>query len=229
MKNTLHMLVTLLLVGMFSGGSLSLVNDWADPLIQANQARIRDEAIAFLVPGGTAEQVVDQDGLVAWRVIAAGAPGERAELLGWAVRHSGLGFEGKIDLMFATDAERRHIIGLRVIADKETPGLGTWIRLRPDLQRALAASEDRDLGPAVNESKNFPLQFFAWGGGRHLNATGDLRVVKARQRADLGPTEVQAITAATISTQAVVDIINSAVEKLDAILADSAADEGGAS
>jgi RnfABCDGE-type electron transport complex G subunit len=212
MKNTLHMLVTLMLVGMFSGGSLSLVNDWAQPLINANQNTVRDEAIAFLVPGGTPEQVVDQDGLSAWRVAADG------ELLGWAVRYAGIGFEGVIDLMFGLDPERRHIIGLRVIADKETPGLGTWIRLRPEHEQALAESEERDLGPEVNDSKNFPLQFFAWGGGRHLSAGGDLEVVKGRQRTDLGPTEVQAITAATISAKAVVDIVNTAVVKLEAIL-----------
>lgn len=214
MKRTLHMLVTLMLVGMFSGGSLSLVNDWADPLIQANQARIREEAIAFLVPGGVSEQVVDQDGLAAWRVMA-----EDATLKGWVVRYGGLGFEARIDLMFALDPERRHITGLRVIADSETPGLGTWIRLRREHEQALAASKERDLGPLVNDSKNFPLQFFGWGGGQRLSAAGDLKVVKGRQRTDLGPHEVQSITAATVSAQAVVDIVNNAVTKLDAILA----------
>ncbi|MDY0111148.1 MAG: FMN-binding protein [Candidatus Krumholzibacteria bacterium] len=213
MKTTLHMLVTLVAVGMFSGGSLSLVNDWADPLIQANQARARDEAIGFLVPGGDAEQVVDRDGLVAWRITANG------EVKGWVLRHAGIGFQDKIDLMIALDPERRHVCGLRVLADSETPGLGTWIRLRAEHERALAGSADRDLGPDVDDSKNYPLQFFAWGGGRHLSAAGDLKVVKGRPRSDLGPGEVQAITAATISSQAVVDIVNAAVLKLDALLA----------
>ncbi len=79
MKTTLHMLATLMLVGMFSGGSLSLVNEWADPFIQANQARVRDEAIGFLVPGGASEQVVDEAGLAAWRVARDG------EVLGWEI------------------------------------------------------------------------------------------------------------------------------------------------
>lgn len=218
MKNTLHMLVTLMVVGTLSGGSLSLVNEWADPLIQGNQAGVRDEAITFLIPGGTPEQVVDRDGLSAWRVA------DSAELKGWAVRYSGIGFEDRIDLMFALDPERRHILGLKVLSDKETPGLGTWIRLRPDLERALAESEDRDLGPAVNDAKNFPLQFFGWAGGQHLSAAGDLQLVKARPRTDLGPNEVQAITAATISSQAVVDIVNEAIAKLDQTLTE----EGGA-
>lgn len=213
MKTTLHMLATLLIVGMFSGGSLSLVNDWADPLIQANQARVRDEAIGFLVPGGVSEQVVDQDGLSAWRV----RDGER--LLGWVLRYAGIGFQDRIDVMFALDPERRQLTGLKVLADSETPGLGTWIRLRDEHEQALKDAADRDLGPAVNDSKNFPLQFFAWGGGRHLSAAGDLVVVKGKPRLELGPNEVQAITAATISTQAVVDIVNDAVARLEALLA----------
>ena len=213
MKTTLHMLVTLMAVGMFSGGALSLVNDWADPLIQANQARARDEAIGFLVPGGTAEQVADQDGMTAWRVAGEG------EVKGWVVRASGIGFQDRIDLMIALDPDRRHIIGLKVLADSETPGLGTWIRLRAEHERALQGMTDRDLGDEVNDSKNFPLQFFAWGGGRHLSAAGDLKVVKGRPRTDLGPGEVQSITAATISAVAIVDIVNAAVVKLEAILA----------
>jgi Na+-translocating ferredoxin:NAD+ oxidoreductase RnfG subunit len=213
MRTTLHMLATLLLVGMFAGGSLSLVNDWAAPLIEANQARARDEAIGFLVPGGVSEQVVDQDGLTAWRVVADGV------VKGWVVRHAGIGFQDRIDLMFALDPQRREIRGLKVLSDSETPGLGTWIRLRREHEQALAGLADRDLGPEVDDAKNFPLQFFAWGGGRHLSAAGDLKVVKGRPRTGLAPNEVQAITAATISAVAVVDIVNAAVRKLEAILA----------
>ncbi len=218
MKNTFHMLATLMLVGLFSGGSLSLVNDWAQPIIQENQTGVRNEAVSFLVPGGEPKLVIDKDGLTAWRVI------DGDETKGWAVRYSGIGFEDTIDLLFSLDADRRHITGMRVLDDKETPGLGTWIRLRPEHEAALMESETRDLGEEVNDSRNFPLQFFGWGGGKRLNASGELQVVKNRKRTDLGPDEVQAITAATISSQAVVDIVNEAVVKLDSLLTE----EGGA-
>lgn len=213
MKITLHMLATLLLVGMIAGGALSLVNDWADPFIQENQRKVRDAAIGFLVPGGTPEQAIDQDGLTAWKVNAPDG-----KLLGWVVRYAATGFQDKIDLMIALDPERREIRGLKVLQDSETPGLGTWIRLSPAQEQELAASETRDLGEAVNDAKNYPLQYFGYGGGQHLSAAGDLKVVKGRKRSELGPTEVQAITAATISSTAVVDIVNAAVEKLDGLL-----------
>ncbi len=213
MKTTLHMLATLILVGLFAGGALSLVNGWADPLIQENQRRARDEAIGFLVPGGTPEQVVDQPGLAAWRV----RDGETVR--GWVVRASGTGFQAAIDLMFALDPDRQEIRGLKVIADSETPGLGTWIRLQPQHEAAMAGLEGRYLEDAVGDPKNFPLQFFAYDQGKHLSAMGDLEVVKGTPRSELGPGEVQAITAATISAQAVVDIVNAAVKQLDQALA----------
>jgi len=220
MKITLHMLATLIVIGALSGGGLSLMNGWADPLIQENQRRVRDEAIGFLVPGGSPEQAVDQDGLSAWRVRSP-----EGELKGWVVRYAGIGFQDKIDVMIALDPERREIRGLKVLQDSETPGLGTWIRLRPDQEAGLLAKADRDLGDEVNDAKNYPLQYFGYGGGQRLSAAGDLKVVKGKKRSSLGPAEVQAITAATISSVAVVDIVNAAVLKLDAILAA----QGGAS
>ena len=214
MKTTLHMLATLIVVGMLSGAGLSLMNGWASPLIAENQRKVRDEAINFLVPGGTPQQEVDTEELAAWRVV-----GDDGTLKGWVVRASGIGFQAEIDLMIALDPDRQEIRGLKVLQDSETPGLGTWIRLSPDQQEALAASDTRDLGDAVNVPQNFPLQFFGYGGGEHLSAAGDLEVVKGKGREALGPTEVQVITAATISAKAVVDIVNDAVTRLDAVLA----------
>jgi Na+-translocating ferredoxin:NAD+ oxidoreductase RnfG subunit len=213
MKVTLHMLATLLVVGMLSGGALSLVNDWADPFIQENQRKVRDAAIGFLVPGGTPEQAVDQDGLTAWKVNSP-----EGRLQGWVLRYALTGFQDKIDVMIALDPERREIRGLKVLQDSETPGLGTWIRLTEAMEAEITASETRDLGEAVDDTKNYPLQFFGFGGGQRLSAAGDLKVVKGRKRSELGPSEVQSITAATITSVAVVDIVNAAVLKLDEIL-----------
>ena len=213
MKLTLHMLATLIVVGMLSGGALSLVNSWADPLIQENLARERAAAIAFLVPGGLPTEMVNAEGLIAWQV----CDGE--ELKGWVIQYSGVGFQAEIAVMIALDPDRGEIRGLRVLQDSETPGLGTWIRLSGDQEEALLASSDRDLGDEVDDAKNFPLQFYGYGGGKHLSAAGDLKVVKGKKRSQLGPAEVQSITAATISSKAVVDIVNAAVLRLDELLA----------
>lgn len=213
MKITLHMLATLIVVGMLSGGALSLVNDQTAPLIAENQARERAEAIAFLIPGGTPVEVASSADLTAWDV----RDGETS--LGWVVQCSGTGFQAEIDAMIALDPDRKEIRGLMVITDSETPGLGTWIRLSADKKAALAASADRDLGAEVDIAQNYPLQYFGYGGGQHLSAAGDLTVVKGKPRSQLGPREVQAITAATISSKSVTDIVNKAVVELDELLA----------
>ena len=213
MKLTLHMLATLIVVGMVSGGALSLVNSWADPLIEENLARERDAAIAFLVPGGLPTEMVNAEGLIAWQV----RDGE--ELKGWVIQYAGVGFQAEIAVMIALDPDRGEIRGLKVLQDSETPGLGTWIRLSGDQEEALLASTDRDLGDEVDDAKNYPLQFYGYGGDKHLSAAGDLKVVKGKKRSQLGPAEVQSITAATISSKAVVDIVNAAVLRLDELLA----------
>jgi electron transport complex protein RnfG len=213
MKITLHMLATLIVVGMLSGGALSLVNDWASPLIEENQRKIRDEAIGFLVPGGAPHEVVSEGKLTAWQVR------DGDTVLGWVVQYAGIGFQAEISLMIALDAEREEIRGLKVLDDSETPGLGTWIRLSGAQEEALREASDRYLGAEVEKAQNFPLQFFSFAADKHLSAGGDLKVVKGKPRDQLGPTEVQSITAATISSVAVVDIVNEAVVKLDQLLA----------
>ncbi len=213
MKITLHMLATLIVVGMLSGGALSLVNDHAAPLIAENERKERDAAIAFLVPGGTPTEMVNAEGLTAWEVLN----GETS--LGWVIQYAGIGFQAEIKTMIALDSERKDVRGVMVITDSETPGLGTWIRLSGEQKEALLASDSRDLGDEVGIAQNFPLQFFGFGGGQHLSAAGDLKVVKGKTRAQLGTSEVQAITAATISSVAVTDIVNAAVIKLDRLLA----------
>ena len=213
MKITLHMLATLIVVGMLSGGALSLVNDWASPLIEENQRKIRDEAIGFLVPGGTPHEVVKEGKFTAWQVR------DGDTVLGWVVQSAGTGFQAEISLMIALDPERQEIHGLKVLDDSETPGLGTWIRLSGAQEEALRQASDRYLGAEVNKPQNYPLQFFSFAEGKHLSAQGDLKVVKGKPREQLGPTEVQSITAATISSNAVVEIVNQAVVKLDQMLA----------
>jgi electron transport complex protein RnfG len=212
MKITLHMLATLIVVGMLSGGALSLVNDWASPLIEINQQKIRDEAIGFLVPGGTAQEVVSEGKFTAWQVR------DGDTLLGWVVQSSGVGFQAEINLMIALDPERREIHGLKVLDDSETPGLGTWIRLSGAQEEALRTASDRYLAGEVEVAQNYPLQYFSFAEGKHLSAAGDLKVVKAQLGTGRDPTQVQAITAATISSTAVVDIVNAAVLKLDQLL-----------
>ncbi len=200
MKTMLHMIVTLVVVGLLSGGALSVVNQATAPLI-AEQERLATEAAVLQVfPGGvTAVPLIpDRAAQIAAGADPAALPdayrvqdAAGAEL-GLAVMGAGVGFADVIKLVLGVSADGVEIRGLHVVKDSETPGLGT--KIRPGAE--------------------FPKQFRECGEGRHL--TPPLKVVKGKRAA---PIEVEAITAATISSQAVTTIVNETVVSLRKYLA----------
>lgn len=202
MRGVLHILATLMVVGALSGSVLALVSGWAQPIIDENETKSKLAAVMEVVPGGAAS-----------RPLAEARPGAPADLdayevqdaagqtLGWAVVGVGTGFADKIRLIVGLSPDLDHTVGLKVLKDAETPGLGTEIR-----------------------AGAFPDQFYGRA-GRAAPSLGaaELKVVKAVPAA---PHEVQAITGATISSKAVVAIINENVRRLRAALGSSAKPAG---
>jgi len=107
-------------------------------------------------------------------------------LTGWAIDAVGLGFADKIRLVIGLSPDAETITGIKVIDNVETPGLGNKI-----------AGEGED----------------AWANQfRGLKATG--RVVRVKQKARPENNEIQAITGATISSDAVTRTVNEAIERV---------------
>lgn len=105
-------------------------------------------------------------------------------LKGYAFPAEFSGFQGKIRIMIGVDPDFTKITGLDVLENIETPGLGNKI---------------------VDES---------WRSGFNgLNAGEGMSLVK-NQTADRSANEVEAITGATISSQAVVDGANAELVKV---------------
>jgi len=201
MKLMLHMVATLAVVGLIAGGSLSLVSGWAQPLIEANETRVKLAGVMEVVPGGASSKTLAE---------IAGAPGSssggdleafqvldaQGEVLGWAVIGEGTGFSDKIRLMVGVAPDFSRTLGIKVLKDSETPGLGTKIR-----------------------EGSYPDRFFGRGGSAPSLKDGALAVVKSPPGA---PNEVQAITGATISSKAVVKIVNEGVSRLRARVGNAA-------
>lgn len=114
---------------------------------------------------------------------------EDGTVVGWALVAAEPGFADEIRLIFGWDAKEKRILALKVLSQKETPGLGDEI-----------------------QAPGFTKRF-----------TGRAAPVKAVKRgAGTGaPTEVDTITGATISSRAVIRIVNHALEawgpKIDAL------------
>ncbi|MBX2974797.1 MAG: FMN-binding protein [Ignavibacteriaceae bacterium] len=178
MNNTTKMLITLGFIGIVAGGSLSFVNNWATPLIAANQKAETERAIFLVQPEAKSYERIDNLPFEAYKVFD-----ENKTFVGYSLPYEGNGFQGKIRLMVGLSTDLNNIIAMEVLDQIETPGLGTKILEEP-----------------------FKDQF------KNLNSSSPIEWVKGSPPSK--DNEIQAITGATISSKAIVAIINNGIEGL---------------
>ena len=106
----------------------------------------------------------------------------KGKRIGFALSATGSGFQDPITVMFGYDAAAKSVIAMRVIANKETPGLGDKI---------------------VKDSV-FNNEF--------VGTSAPLNGVKPDRKTGAAD-EVVMITGATISSRAVIKIINDAIAR----------------
>lgn len=183
MNLSARMIVVLTSVGLISGGFLAGVAALTKEKIAQNVQAEIERAIREVVDDAEVNEVVHQGE----DLVIYRESEKDGTLAGYAVQATGVGFQDKITLMFGLNASLEEITGLTIIDQKETPGLGAKI-------------EDWD---------SF-LQFW-----ENRDATGPLTLRKppVNDIKRLQPDEVNTITAATISSQKVLDIINASLVK----------------
>lgn len=158
------------------GVALAAVHLGLMPIIKRNQLNFKSQQVPSMIPGsvrGEARDIKDFGEVFE-------AVSESGQKAGWVVGGRDTGFAGTIDMLIGLDAKAENILSIRVVDQKETPGLGDFIT-RPDFQKRF-------------EGKS---------------TVKPLRVVKTKPG---DPQEVEAITGATISSKAVVKIVNATVE-----------------
>ncbi len=126
MKTVIHMIATLTIIGVISGGILFIVSDWADPLIAANQKAETEKAIFLVHPEGKSYEAVNTKEIESYKVFD-----EQKNLLGFSLVHDGNGFQGKIRLMIGLSADLNQVSSIEVLEQVETPGLGNKITEEP--------------------------------------------------------------------------------------------------
>ena len=181
MREVVHIVATLTLIGVIAGGSLSLVNNWAAPKIAINQKAETERAIYLVHLDGKRYEEIKNAGFEVYRVF-----NEADSSVGYSLVYSGNGFQGKIKLMIGLSDDINKINSIEVLEQSETPGLGTKI-----------------LEPPYKDQYN------------GLVTTPAIKLVKGVESSN--PNEVQSITGATISSRAVVTIVNDGVAKLRAL------------
>ena len=115
---------------------------------------------------------------------------------GIALLAEGNGFQSKLRILVGLDATLSQIVKIKILEQKETPGLGTKIEDDPT---------------SKSSPKWFSQQF------DQLNVKQAISYIK-NKTPDKNSGEIMAITGATISSKAVVDVINAAITDIRLVI-----------
>ncbi|MFQ5537187.1 MAG: FMN-binding protein [Gemmatimonadota bacterium] len=190
--SALRLIGTLAVAGALAGLAIVLVFQWAQPRIEAYQARVLAQAIAEVLGGPDHyETIFLEDGRLTRDPQADTAGLDRVYVgfdadenpLGVAMVWEEAGFQDIIRLIFGYDPETDQVLGMKVLESKETPGLGD----------------------KITKDSAFISEFSGVG--------TPLIGVKAGREKGLDQ-EVTMITGATISSRAVIKIINDRLEMM---------------
>jgi electron transport complex protein RnfG len=191
-----RLITTLSMAGAIAGFLIVFVFQWAQPRILAYKATVLQAAIGevlgkpdstrtlFLYQGAlTAEVPASVDTTKLERVFA----GYNDKLIGYAIVAAESGFQDVITVIFGYDVVDKRVLGMKVLENKETPGLGDKI------------VKDSSFVAGFRDAAT-PLTGVKPGAGK-----GE-------------PNEVDMITGATISSRAVIGIINHKLDKIAPLL-----------
>jgi len=204
--SSVRLIATLAVAGLLSGLIIATVYESTLPTITAYKAKMLRQAVFTVLPGvSTMEQLVYRDG----RLLAAADKGKDEEavfagydadgrLLGYAIPAAGPGFQDLISLLYGYLPQERRVVGMAVLESRETPGLGDKIY------------KDRSFVDSFSSLRVDP------------------QILAVKKGTSSAPNEVDAITGATISSKAVVRIINQSLERWDARLQAVADEQRGA-
>ena len=189
-----RLVATLAVTGLLSGLVLVCIYLVTQPMILRNQAEAMRRAIYKVLPGAEriSTFVIEGDGLAQFEPVGDEMPAGDAvfagrkddgRLVGYAIPAEGAGFMDTVRLIFGYDPSRRAIIGMQVLDSKETPGLGDKIIFDEVFHR------------------NF------------VELKVEPEIVGVKRGEKVNPNEVDTITGATISSNAVISILNEGSER----------------
>ena len=180
----------LLIVASFCFGLLiAVTNAGLSPRIIQNKINKRNQLVKGLLPDAKNFVPVDSDIVIksidgrSTKVEVFKAVSETEECVGWSFNASGSGFQDKIELVVAVDANFEKIAGFDVLSSNETPGFGDQIKF--DYFR-----DQFEGAPAE------PLKLVSLGEPTEIDS------------------QIVAISGATVSSEAVVEIVSNSVTQI---------------
>ena len=174
-------------VGMLCGLLIAVVFEGTLPIIEKNKAEALEKAVFTVIPAAVRRETIELDG----GEVYAGYD-ESGNLAGIAIEASAMGYADILTLLYGYDPHAETIIGIRVLTSKETPGLGDKIEKDETFLRNFDALDAR-----VDES-----------GSAMRN-----RIVTVKNGTKTEPWQIDAITGATITSNAVGEALGSSSER----------------
>ena len=189
MNKTAKIIIVLTIITVISGGVLAVLDSFTGPKIRDYQNKLKNEAVAQVLPKGVSIETIEKEDKIIYKATLNGKE------VGYAFQVSGGGYQSELVIMVGVTPDFSEIIGTKMIAQVETPGLGTKIEDDPS-------------------KKDNPGWFMAqFKGVKTLPAITYVKNAKPSKA-----TEIEAITGATISSAAVVDILNKGINEAKALL-----------
>lgn len=186
-----RLIFTLSFAGFLSGLILVISYLYTRPIIENNKAEALKAAIFRVLPGTTGFKIlVLNNGKLNEADEKTQNPEKiflglniKNQITGFAIHGSEVGFQDNIGVIFGYKSEDKSIIGYEVLECKETPGLGDKI------------FKDEKFVKNITE----------------LNIEPEIVVVKKGEKKNQN--DVEAISGATISSKAVVKLLNNSMNK----------------
>ncbi len=198
--STWHMYRAMVGVGVVCGLLIVGVFQATQPIIERNKAEALRSAIFHVLPAATTSKTFRLDGSGRLSAVEGESTGAQQVyagyddahgLVGIAIEAQGMGYQDVIRLIYGYSFADEAIIGIQVLESKETPGLGDKIEKDPDF---LANFDRLDVALAADSSAL-----------AHA-------IVPVRHGEKTQPWEVDGITGATISSEAIAHILDGSAQ-----------------
>lgn len=147
MKNVIQMLLTLFVIGVISGGVLSQLSGWAAPKIAAHRKAETERAIFVVQPSGKTYGRVEGVDFELYKVFD-----DSTAQIGYAMVYEGNGFAGNMRVMAGFNNDVSKMVGVQILEQTETPGLGTKVTEEPFTKQFINLSTN----PQVDYVKGVP-------------------------------------------------------------------------
>ena len=193
-----QMFIVLIVVGTVSGLVLAATEKLTQPLIQQHKQEELQASIFEVLPEATAYEEISRGDFKVFKGL-----NDKQEPVGYAFIAEGPGFQGTIRMIVGIDEDLDPLLGMEVLEQLETPGLGA--KIAEETPKEDFSEQFSDLEPAWGDATTSEA-------AEPASAAQLITYVKNATPDD--PNEVQAITGATISSAAVVQIINQSLLKL---------------